>query len=326
MKTSLLVIGVIVVLVVGVAGLYAAGYLNPQAVSTVRVGYLANDLHQLPLHVAIANGYFNESGIKLETFSYDSGPNLMQHFVVGELDFAYVGIPPAMTARANSLNSSNVHLPVVVGSSNLEGSTLVVRADSGINTIADLNGKRIGTPGTGTIQDTLLTMLMTDYGLSLTKYPARIIDLPVYLSRGEIDGFIGWEVAPAIAEYTTGAQVLITSHEMFPDHQCCVLVVSDKYLAAHPEVVQKFVKAHNNAIDYINSHPDEAKQVGVNYTRQPEQVVDLAFGRVVYDKTLNVESMKIFLTSMINAGTVTTLTQGQVDTFINAMIDTRYIQ
>jgi NitT/TauT family transport system substrate-binding protein len=324
MKTSIIVaVIVLIVIVGGVAGLYMMGYFTP-APTTVRIGYLTQDLHQLALHVAIANNYFVQNSIKVETYEFVNGPTLMQHFLAGELDFAYVGAPPAITARANAMSSGNVtYLPVVVGCVNLEGSALVVNP-SIIKSVDDLNGKKIGTPGSGTIQDIMLSMYMTEHNLNLTKYPSTISNLPLQFSRGEIDGFIGWEPAPSIAVINFSASILLTSHDIMPNHQCCVLAVSSKFLADHPDIVTKVVNIHNSAQDFINANPTEAKQIAANYTGLSMPVIDLAFSHIIYTKTVNVDSIKTFVSSMIQLGVIKTLNASQVDSFVSGFVDTQY--
>jgi NitT/TauT family transport system substrate-binding protein len=323
MKTSIIVASIVlIVIAVGVAGLYMTGYFTPQP--TIRIGYLTGDLHQLPLHVAIANKYFEQNNLNITRYEFINGPTLMLHFLAGELDFAYVGAPPAITARASAMASGNVsYLPVVVSSVNLEGSALVVNPNV-INSVTDLNGKKIGTPGSGTIQDIMLSIYIVDNNLTLTKYPGSIANLPLQFGNGEIDGFIGWETAPSIAVINFSASVLLTSHDMMPNHQCCVLVVSSKFLAEHPDIVTKVVSVHNSAEDFINANPTEAKQIAANYTGLSMSIIDMAFSRIVYNKTVNVDSITTFVENMIQLHVITTLNASQVDSFVSGFVDTNY--
>ncbi|MDH5811013.1 MAG: ABC transporter substrate-binding protein [Candidatus Methanomethylicaceae archaeon] len=325
MKKSIIVLSIILIVAFGtVAGLYGTGFLSPAPKVKVRIGYLTGDLHHLALHVAVARNYFAQYGLEYELYEYINGPTLMQHFVVGELDFAYVGTPPALTARASGISSNATHLPVVIGSGNLEGSALVVNPAI-IKNVGDLENKKIGTPGTGTIQDVLISTYAKNNNLTITKYPGRISDLPLQYGRGEIDGFIGWEPYPSIAAYQYNASILLTSHEIMPNHQCCVLVVSDKFLAAHPEIVDKMVAIHKASIDFINTNPAEAKQLAMNITKLPMPVIELAFSHMSFSKSVNVESIRAFLVDMIRLGIIKNIDVNQVDNFINGFINTKYV-
>ncbi len=322
MNKSLIVLGIVLIVIVGVAGIYMSGTLTPTTKTPVRIGCLDGDLHQLALQVARANGYFDQNGLELVLSSYSNGPTLMQSFLAGDLDFAYVGAPPAINARAKALSDSNSHLPIIISSVNLEGSAIVTTAD--ITSIGDLNHTIIGTPGTGTIQDILLSNFILENNLDITKTTLSISNLPLAFSRGEIDGFIGWEPAPSIAVNQSNARVLLTSHDLMPDHQCCVLVVSNKYLAAHSDIVAKVAQIHKTATSYINSNPDSAKTIAANYTHLSSFVIDTAFSHVVYSKEVNVNSIKEFVNQMIQLRIVTTINSSQVDSFVSDFVDTRF--
>lgn len=325
MKPIYIVSIIAIIVVIGVAGAYAAGLFYPPQPTTIRVGELQGDLHHLALGVSISNGYFTQNGLNVSTYEYASGPILMQHFVAGELDFAYVGVPPAMTARANAMALGNVtNLPVAVASANLEGSSLVVNNNT-ITSVADLNGKTIGTPGVGTIQDVLLTMYCAANNITLNKFASTNAQLPILYHQGDINGFIAWEPTPSLAIINYGATTLLTSEDMFNNHQCCVLVVNQNFLNAHPDIVAKMVAVHKQSINFINSNPAQAKLIAVNFTHLPAQVVDVAFNNIDYSYNINVPSVRIFLSSMINLGLINTLNQTQIDTFLNGFINTQFI-
>lgn len=325
-NNRIIVLSIVLIVALGsVASLYAAGLLAPAPKAKIRIGYLTGDLHHLALHVAVVNKYFAQNGIEYELYEYINGPTLMQHFIVGELDFAYVGTPPALTARASGIGSPNAtHLPVVIGSGNLEGSALVVNS-SIIKSINDLNNKKIGTPGTGTIQDVLISTYAKNNNLTIIKYPGAITGLPIQYGRGEIDGFIGWSPYPSMAVYQYNASVLITSNDMMPNHQCCVLVVSDKFLQSNPEVVAKMVSIHNAAVDFINTHPAEAKQIAANVTNLPMPVIEHAFSYMSFSKSVNIPSIRSFLLNMIQLGIIKNVNQSQVDSFISGFINSKYV-
>jgi len=322
MKRSYVLAIVILIVIVGgtIGGLYATGYFTPK--EKIRIGVLTGDLHHLALYVAINQGYFQQYGLEIDTpKTYNNGPSLMLDFLSGGLDFAYVGVPPAMTARANAMASGNVtNLPVAISSVNLEGSAIVVNPDR-IQTVSDLNGSTIGTPGAGTIQDILLTIYAQQNNLTIVKHEATGVgNLPLYYYQGIIDGFIAWEPTPAIAVINYNATVLLTSHDLFPDHQCCVLVVNQNFLSQHPDIVQKMVAVHEAATDFINAHPTEAAQIAVNVTGLSNAVITTAFQTLIYNSTINRASCETFLRALIDLQRITSLNQSQVDSFLDAFI------
>jgi NitT/TauT family transport system substrate-binding protein len=324
MKTSVIVATIaLIVIVVGAVGVYMSGILTPPA--TIRVGYLQGDLHQLSLQVAIAEGYFTSRGLNVTLYQYPNGPTLMQHFSAGELDFAYVGVPPALQERASAIvNPNATQLPIVIGSANLEGSAIVVDTTK-IPNVAALNGSHIGTPGVGTIQDVLLDIYSTEHHIIINKFPSTNAQLVTQFQADLFDGYIAWEPTPSLGVLQANGTVLLTSKDILPNHQCCVVVVSDKYFAKHPDVVTKFVEAHNAAMDFINNNPTVAKQVGVNYTGLSADVINIAFNDVTYNKTVNVDSIRTFLVAKILLGQITTVNASEVDSFMSGFISSEYV-
>lgn len=330
MKKSIIVAGICLIVVVAIVGaLYAAGTFNQKSqtsTTTITFGLLTGDLNHLSYNVAQTEGYYAQDNITVTTSYFANGPALMQQFIAGDLDFAIVGVVPAMTYRANALSSSNATaLPVVIGSASLQGSSLVV--NSKIQSIADLNGTTIATPGAGTIQDILLSMLESQNNITVVKDPMQNSNMAEALSTGEIDGFISWEPYPANAVATIpGAKVLVTSGQILPNLQCCVLIVSDKYLAAHPNIVSEVVSIQNQAINFINSNPTQDVQIGANESGFNASIVSSALQDLTFNQTVNVASMETFLSFEIQSGVITTLNQSQIDSFMNGLIDSQYVQ
>lgn len=130
----------------------------------LRVGYLNYDLHQLAMYVAEKEGYYAKVGLlpgrNLETRVFPNGVAVMEAFKAKDIDMAYLGGAPATLKRIND----NIPVEVVAGANN-EGSGLIVRNDTAINSVADLKGKTIAVPGLGTVQFTLLDKALKNNGL-----------------------------------------------------------------------------------------------------------------------------------------------------------------
>ncbi|MDO5536223.1 MAG: ABC transporter substrate-binding protein, partial [Desulfovibrionaceae bacterium] len=80
---------------------FGAGQPESAHAGTVRMAYLQNDLHHLPLWVAQDQGYFRAEGVSVEIAGvFRAGPEIMTAFAAGSLDMAYVGEAPATIAFA----------------------------------------------------------------------------------------------------------------------------------------------------------------------------------------------------------------------------------
>ncbi|MEI7706068.1 MAG: ABC transporter substrate-binding protein, partial [Deltaproteobacteria bacterium] len=95
---------------------------RPVAAAPIRVAYLQNDLHHLPLWVAIEEGFFREEGLDVQVAGvFRSGAELVSAFHAGDLDVAYVGQAPVTVAVARGAADLKVLALVNAG-----GSAIVV--------------------------------------------------------------------------------------------------------------------------------------------------------------------------------------------------------
>lgn len=241
---------IIAIIVIAVAGGY---FLFVGSGDTVTIGYLPSD-HDAALFVADAQGKFQENGINTKLVQFNNGGDLMTAMASGEVDVGYVGITPVLSSIANGV-------PVkVISAAQTEGSGIVVAKDAGIDDVTDLAGKKIATPGEASIQHMLLTYYLKENGMDISDLKVSAMKVPSMndaLKTNKIDGMITFEPYVSIAE-KNGAKVLAGSQDILPDHPCCVVVASDKYIENHPNETKKILEIHKNATDFINQNTDEA--------------------------------------------------------------------
>lgn len=241
---------IIAIIVIVIAGGY---FLLGGSGDTVTIGYLPSD-HDAALFVADAQGKYKENGINTKLVQFNNGGDLMTAMASGEVDVGYVGITPVLSSIAKGV-------PVkVISAAQTEGSGIVVAKDSGISDVSDLAGKKIATPGEASIQHMLLTYYLEQNGMSLSDLKVSAMKVPSMndaLKTGKIDGMITFEPYVTIAE-KNGATVLAGSQDILPEHPCCVVVATDKFLENSPNETQKILKIHENATKFINENTDEA--------------------------------------------------------------------
>ena len=244
----------IIAIIIAIAVVAVVAYfLLGGAGEEVTIGYLPSD-HDAALFVADAQGKFQENGIKTKLVQFNNGGDLMTAMASGDVDVGYVGITPVLSSIANGV-------PVkVISAAQIEGSGIVVAKDSGIDSVSDLSGKKIATPGEASIQHMLLTYYLKQNGMSISDLKVSSMKVPSMndaLKTGKIDGAITFEPYVSIAE-KNGAKVLAGSQDILPDHPCCVVVASDKFIEEHPNETAKILEIHENATDFINNNTDEA--------------------------------------------------------------------
>lgn len=303
----------VAVLVAGIAigYYYAVLTIKPTGLEPVRIGYLIADIHQSPFFIAYDQEWYQDEGIAPVKKEYINGPSEMMDLVAGELDAGYVGCAPAMIAASQGAEFA------ILSSSNKEGSAIV--AKPGINSVEELNGMKVGTPGVGTIQDIMLGMVEEDFGITITKLSYSVTELPLALERGDIDAFIAWEIFCADAVVRGIGNVIYTSHDILPDHQCCVLWVSKELIDARPDVVENLVRVHVRALKYILDNSTGANEIIASAIGKSLAVIQEAWPRMIWSYHVNTESMETFATEMIAKGKITGVTD--VEAFVTGLVD-----
>jgi len=304
---------------------------SPTTPSTVRIGYLLGDLHQLPFFVAQDKGYFAEEGLNVEVVGpFEAGPAEMDALAAGQIDMGYVGLAPAVMAAARKVPLS------IISGVNLEGSGLVTAMD--INSVAELKSKKIATPAPGSIQYVMFGMLLANNNLGFNDielFPGTVKppDMPQSLQTGRINGYFVWE--PFVAKSVVGGygKVLVDSKEIWPGHPCCVIVTGGDFGRSKGDVVASVMRAHRRAIDFIAANPAEAKAIAGKWTKLDSAVIDNAFQRVKYTYSLNKDDVKKFVNEIISLGEkgiikpiITAADVPDVNTFVNMTVDTKYLQ
>ncbi len=241
---------IIVILAIVCAGAY---FLSGAGGETVTIGYLPSD-HDAALFVADAQGQYAANGINTNLVQFNNGGDLMTAMASGDVDVGYVGITPVLASIQKGV-------PVkVISAAQTEGSGLVVSKNSGISSVSDLSGKSIATPGEASIQYMLLQYYLEQNGMSLKDLKVSSMKVPSMndaLKTNKIDGMLTFEPYVTIAE-KNGAKVLAGSQDILPNHPCCVVVASDKFLEEHPNETATILDIHKNATDFINNNTDEA--------------------------------------------------------------------
>ena len=127
---------------------------------TVRLGLLSNITHASAL-IALKEGYFTKalgSAGTLKATAFSSGTEETTAILAGQLDAAYVGPNPAITAWQKASN-----IQIISGAAT-GGASIVVK--KGITSAAQLKGKSLATPSLGNTQDVALRYWLKQHGVT----------------------------------------------------------------------------------------------------------------------------------------------------------------
>lgn len=278
---------------------------------TLRVGSLLA-LGTVTPFVSEELGYYEESGLNVEVFEFADGAAIMEAFAAGELDVALVGIAPAATWYARG-----VDLKVVAGA-NGGGHVMMVRADSDIETVADLKDKMVAEPSIATVTDAMLrSCILKDAGLDpemdVVLIPGmKPADMASSLmATQEVDAMITWEpyASQAMADYGDGIKVLYDAaleiaekngdDGFYPGN---VVVARGDVIQERSEELSQFLEAHRATIDFVNSQEEEANEMIAGILQLDKAVVEAARTRTDFHAELVEETAMEVLQWSVDQG------------------------
>jgi len=228
-----------------------------QRLAKLRVSFQPS-MHHVAYFVMSEKGWLRVLGVEVEEREFPTGPPQMEAFAAGALDVAYVGAAPPLSIIAKGARAK------IVAVANTEGSSIVVRPGLEYTGPQSLVGKKVGCYPPGSIQDTLLRKWLRENGIDPDKDLQIVVQGPreqmESLRAGAIDAAFLPDPHPQIAALRGLGRVAINSGQMWPNHPCCVVLVSEDLIAKHRDVVVKFIALHVIASEYVTK-PENREDV-----------------------------------------------------------------
>lgn len=251
--------------------------------------------------VADGLGYFAEEGIRIERKTYANGPAALLEFANGSVDAAMAAIAPFMQFAANGGDFKMVM-------SLTKGNTALVGLKK-YKSYAELNGKKVGVPGLGTTHDAVLSYAEQTQNFKVQRVFGKVTDIAVMLDKGEIEAYVGWEPASAIAiAQNPGKLHYIQQLPPIKNVESLEMIVQTKLANEKPELVTGFVRAIRRGIEYVKNNPREkVADIIVKKMGDPKMkpVVVQALGSVILtDPRVDIASTKIIMQTIAKQGKI----------------------
>lgn len=238
--------------------------------------------------VAKDKHFFEKEGLDVTVVNFTSGKQALEATIGGGADFA-------TTAEAPITAAAMAKQPIAL-LARMEYSDLktLVSATSGVNTLADIKGKRLGmTVGTGSEVYTMALLKRA----GLTKKDVTIVslrpqDMAAGISADGIDVMNTWEPHVANTKKALGQKVKqIDTKGIYAE--TFNLVTTQSYLNAHGEIARKFAKAMLEAEKWMKANRGEAittvaATVGMNRDELAAIWDDYVFNVALDKKTLDI--------------------------------------
>jgi NitT/TauT family transport system substrate-binding protein len=256
-KTTLVLKGIAIVSILVLAGALVSCSREdtPKKTESIRLGTVLLE-PSLPVFIAESQGFFRKNGLKVTIEYYDVGMRAADGVEKSEVDLA---TPVAEYVLVGKIFAKK-RIQAIASIDEVDYAYVVGRKDRGINAISDLKGKRIGVVR-GTILDFQLGRFLDLSGMSIEEVELVNATLPQAadaLVRGDIDAVMTIPPFIGTVQEKLGDNAILWPAQNSQPFYSLVLGKSE-WIRRHPEAVERFLRAINDAEVYISQHPDEAK-------------------------------------------------------------------
>lgn len=284
----------------------ACGSSTKEEKTSVRIAYFPNITHAQALTMksqkTLEEKWKDRCDVSWKSFN--AGPAEMEAIFAGEIDLGYIGPVPALSANVKSNGDVKI-----ISNATDAGSVLLKRKDAGIETVKDLDGKKVAVPQVGNTQHLCLLHILEENGLKTTDKGGTVTvnassnaDILNLIDNGSVDAALVPEPWGTTIEKNGNAEVLLNEKEVFMngDYPVAVVVASSDFIKEHPDLVKEFLKAHEDASLYINQNTDEAANIINTEIKEATgksletDVLKSAFSRMTINTKLNTKTILEF--------------------------------
>ena len=283
--------------IVGVTLIFIVGILVNSDETThenkIRVAYFPNINHAVPI-IGMEKGIFQDqigNNTVIESMLFDSGPQVIESIFAGSIDIAYVGPGPAINGF---LKSENHNVKILSGAAS-GGASLIVHPNSKINSVADFGGKRIAAPQIGNTQDISLRNYLSENGLKPAEKGGSVVvlnlsasDIYTLFAKGDIDAAWVPEPTATILVQQLDGKRLFKEEELWPENKFAsvLLIAREEYVNQNPHLINKWLEAHQQTINWINSNPEQTRTIFIQFMKKetgkslPDGLIDEALSNL----------------------------------------------
>ena len=240
----------------------------------IRVVYLANINHVVPI-VGLENGEFAKElgSTPIKTRIVDSGPEVVEALFTKSADLGYMGPAPFVIGYVKSKGDDLK----ILASATSGGASFVVQKDSTVLSAADLSGKKIAAPFIGNTQDVSLRHYLAENNLkslekggTVTVYNIANPEIYTLFAKGDIDAAWVPEPTATMLVDQLGGKRLFKEEETWPDKKfsSVLLVGRTEFLEKHPDLVEKWITAHTNTVNWIKENPDKTESTFIDFYKK----------------------------------------------------------
>jgi NitT/TauT family transport system substrate-binding protein len=224
---------------------------------SLNIGYIDTSINGVGV-IAAANklDLWSKAGIDAKLIPFTNGPTQIQAMAAGSLDIGYIG-GGAMWMPASG------QAVVIAPNEKTYGDFVLARPETGIKSVKDLRGRKVGVPDSGS-GEMILALALEAAGMTFKDIQRIPLDPPNVVSAfvaGQIEAAaIFSPIADQIRERIP-ATVVVANNKDFPNTEFVgAWVASNQAIAGKPEALTRFLEVWQQVNDYRIKNTREVVQ------------------------------------------------------------------
>ena len=230
----------------------------------MRIGHLSTFYHTAVLLMSDPRSG-ERLGARPQWRLFGTGPAIVEALGQGELDMAYIGLPPAIIGIASGVAikcvaGGHIEGTVIAGAG---GAVAYPEAAGAEEVLGQFRGRTIGVPGKGSIHDVILSELLHRTGLGAEisvrnfKWSDNILEAFVH---GEVAAAIGTPALAVALKRFAGGRVLYPPNQLWPGNPSYGIVATASYIEQNAPLIKRFLMEHEAVAQRLREKPTEAAE------------------------------------------------------------------
>lgn len=198
---------------------------------------------------AVRHKMFDREGVKAELTIYRGGAECFEALAAGAADL----VLNSSSVVAAGIKKGVMAKIVANGANGYYGWHLMVRSDSRIQNVSELEGKKVGITSAGSGSDLLALWTQADRKVKFTRVPLGGGGLVPNLLSGNIDATVLYSPLTFQVMQSKEARSIVDFGEAVPAHSTGSWMVSEKVLKEKPEAIQKALNALYGGLAFLRA-------------------------------------------------------------------------
>ena len=252
----------IIVCILLVAVVIAVGFIatrpqkNDTAIKTLKVNEVTRSVFYAPQYVAIANGFFEEEGLKIELTTGQGADNVMTAVLAGQCDIGFCG-PEASIYVYNE--GKEDYIEVFAQLTQKDGSFLVSKEATNNFSWQDLKGKTVIPGRKGGVPYMTLEYVLKKNGLNpqtdLTLDDSIKFDLMAgAFAGGDAEYVTLFEPTASMTEDAGKGYIVASVGEAAGEVPYTAYCAKKSYIKNNSKIIEEFTKATYNGEQWVKEH------------------------------------------------------------------------